>query len=133
MNTPWNLRSNVLMIDFAWFQRIKERIGGKLEQLGIEHFSFSDKATRIRCLLARGFPLDWSEDAVLEKLRATGLAAVDFLKATRLTTKAPTAAGVQSILFKINYVTKKGVGEVLIFLEPFRPKQRCRSAGGASV
>lgn len=80
------------------------------------------------------------EKALLEKMRATGLAAV--------TTKASTAAGVQSNLLKINYVTKKGVGEVLklktvdgprIFLEPFRTTKtevpqcwRCQRLGHVS-
>lgn len=63
--------------------------------------------------MAKGFPAEWSEITIIEKLKALGLKEVDWIKLSRMSTKAATALGCESNLFKINFVSRKGAGEPL--------------------
>ena len=62
----------------------KEKIGEKLEVLNVDHFIYCKKATTIRRVFVRGFPADWPEDSILEKLKKLGWITVDWLKVSRL-------------------------------------------------
>ena len=126
----------------------KDRINDKLNEMNVEHFSYSDKGTRIRRILARGFPAEWSEITIIEKLKALGLKEVDWIKVSRMSTKAATALGCESNLFKINFVSRKGAGEPLkvkvvdglrVFFEIFKTRKqeiaqcwRCQRMGHIS-